>query len=109
MPDPYLKELVCPESARPLQPAFIKRIEALARKAVEYFVKVYERTVFTSPLKTAPVYPPGPDEVLERSRTDASVVAHIACAHYADHLAFFETSGRWLGSAWTFPATARSR
>ena len=89
VPDPDLKELMCPESGRPRQPAFVERIEVLARKAAEYFVKVYERTVFTSPLKTAPVYSPWPDEVLPRSRTHASVVAHIACAHYADHQPYF--------------------
>ena len=89
VPDPDLKELVCPESGRPRQPAFVERIEVLARKVAEYYVKVYERTVFTSPLKTAPVYSPWPDDVLSRARTHASVVAHIACAHYADHLPYF--------------------
>ena len=89
VPDPDLKELICPESGRPRQPAFVERIEVLARKAAEYYVKVYERTVFTSPLKTAPVYSPWPDDVLSRSRTHASVVAHIACAHFADHLPYF--------------------
>ena len=89
VPDPDLKELMCPESGRPRQPAFVERIEVLARKAAEYYVKVYERTVFTSPLKTAPVYSPWPDEVLPRSRMHGSVAAHIACAHYADHQPFF--------------------
>jgi hypothetical protein len=58
VPDPGLMELMCPASGRPRQPAFVERIEVLARKAAEYYVKVYERTVFTSPLKTAPVYSP---------------------------------------------------
>jgi len=58
VPDPALKELLCPESGEPRQPAFVEQIEVLARKAAEYYVKVYERTVFTSPLKTAPVYSP---------------------------------------------------
>ena len=61
----------------------------LARKAAEYYVKAYERTVFTSPLKNAPVYSPWPDEVLPRSRTHASVVAYIASAHYADRQPYF--------------------
>ena len=94
VPDPDLKELMCPESGRPRQPAFVERIEVLARKAAEYYVKVYERTVFTSPLKTAPVYSPRPDEVLPRSRTHASVVAHIACAHFADHQPYFRIEGQ---------------
>jgi hypothetical protein len=55
VPDPDLKELMCPESGRLWRPAFVERIEVLARKAAEHYLKVYERTVFTSPLKTAPV------------------------------------------------------
>jgi transposase len=94
VPDPDLKELMCPESGRPRQPAFVEQIEVLARKAAEYYVKVYERTVFTSPLKTAPVYSRWPDEVLPRSRTHASVVAHIACAHFADHQPYFRIEGQ---------------
>jgi transposase len=83
--DPELKELICPESGKLMQPGWLEKIEVLARKPAEYYVKVYERMVFTSPLKTAPVYSPWPMDVLPRSRTHASVVAYLACAHFADH------------------------
>lgn len=88
LPDPDLKDLICPESGRARQPAFVEWIEVLARRPAEYYVKVYERMVFTSEMKTAPVYAPWPVDVLPRSRTHASVVAHIACAHFADHLPY---------------------
>jgi hypothetical protein len=56
------RKLKGPESGRLRQPAFVERIEVLVRKAAEYYVKVYERTVFTSPLKTAPIYSPSPGD-----------------------------------------------
>jgi len=89
VPAPELKDLICPATGKPMQPGFIEQLEALARKPAEYYVKVYERVVFTSPAKTAPVYSPWPADVLPRSRMHASVVAYIACAHYADHQPFF--------------------
>jgi transposase len=98
VPDPDRKELMCPESGRPRPPGFVERIEVLARQAAEYDVESYERTVFTSPLKTAPVSSPRPEEVLPRSRTPASVVAHIACAHDADHQPYSRI-GRQLARA----------
>ena len=56
VPAPELKELICPVTKRPMQPGFVERIKVLARRAPVYFVKAYERTVFVSPAKTAPVY-----------------------------------------------------
>ena len=46
--DPELKELICPETKRPMQPGFIEQIEVLTRRAPEFYVKVYERWVFVS-------------------------------------------------------------
>jgi len=89
VPAPELKELICPVTHQPMQPGFIEQLEVLARKPAEYYVKVYERVVFTSPAKTAPVYSPWPADALPRSRMHASVVAYLACAHYADHQPFF--------------------
>jgi transposase len=89
VPDPDLKELICPESGRPRQPGFVQQLEVLARRPAQYYVKVYERVVFTSAAKTAPVYAPWPAEALPRSRMHASVVGFLACAHYADHQPFF--------------------
>jgi transposase len=88
VPAPDLKELICPVTKKPMVPGFVERIEVLARRAPEYYVKVYERTVFVSPAKIAPVYPPWPADILPRSRVHASVVAHIAAAHYCEHLPF---------------------
>lgn len=85
---PELKELICPVTKQPMKPGFVERLEVLARRAPEYYVKAYERTVFVSPAKTAPVYAPWPSDVLPRSRVHASVVGHIAAAHYSEHLPF---------------------
>jgi len=60
----------------------------LARKPAVYYVKRYERTVFVSPAKTAPVYGPWSADVLARSRVHVSIVAHLATAHFADHLPY---------------------
>jgi transposase len=89
VPDPELKELICPETGRPRQPGFIEQVEVLARQPAQYYVKVYERVVFTSAAKTAPVYSPWPADILPRARMHASVVGYIACAHFADHQPFY--------------------
>ena len=86
---PDLKDLICPVTGRPMQPAFVEVLEVLARKPAEYFVKRYERTVFTSPAKTAPVYGPWPEDVLPRSRVHASIVAHIAAMHFCEHQPYY--------------------
>ena len=88
VPAPDLKELICPVTKQPMQPGFVERLEVLARRAPEYYVKAYERTVFVSPAKTAPVYSPWPADILPRARVHASVVAHIAAAHYCEHLPY---------------------
>ncbi len=89
LPAPDLKDLICPETKRPMQPGFVDHLEVLARKPAEYYVKRYERTVFVSPAKTAPVATEWPADVLPRARMHASVVAHVAAAHYADHLPYY--------------------
>lgn len=89
VPDPGLKELICPETGQVRQAAFVQQLEVLARKPAQYYVKVYERVVFTSPAKTAPAYSPWPADVLPRARMHASVVGYIACAHFADHQPYF--------------------
>lgn len=85
LPAPDFKALICPETKRPMQPGFVEHLEALARRPAVYYVKRYERTVFVSPAKTAPVYTPWPADVLPRSRMHASVVAHLAAAHFCEH------------------------
>lgn len=88
VPAPDLKELICPATGAPMRPGFVERLEVLARRAPEYYVKAYERVVFVSPAKTAPVYSPWPAEVLPRARVHVSIVAHVAAAHYCEHLPF---------------------
>ena len=88
VPAPDLAKLICPVTAKPMQPGFIEQLEVLARRPPQYYVKHYERTVFVSPAKTAPVYSPWPADVLPRARMHASVVAHIAAAHYCEHAPF---------------------
>jgi transposase len=89
VPAPDLKDLICPETRRAMQAAFVEVLEVLARKPAVYFVKRYERTVFTSPAKTAPVYGPWPQDVLPRSRVHASIVAHIAAMHFCEHQPYY--------------------
>ena len=88
VPMPDLKQLLCPVTGKVMTPGFVERVEVLARRAPEYYVKVYERVVFVSPAKTAPVYSPWPADILPRSRVHASVVAHLAAAHYCEHLPY---------------------
>ena len=45
--------------------------------------------MWVSPAKSAPVATPWPPEVLTRSRVHASVIAHVAAAHYADHMPYY--------------------
>jgi hypothetical protein len=93
VPAPDLKKLICPATGGPMAPGFIERIEVLARRAPEFYVKVYERVVFVSPAKTAPVYSPWPAEVLPRSRVHVSIVAYVAAAHYCEHLPLYAAPG----------------
>jgi hypothetical protein len=54
-----------------------------------YYVKRFERTVWVSPAKTAPQATPWPADVLPRARMHVSVIAHLAAAHYSEHLPFY--------------------
>jgi transposase len=89
VPAPELNELICPVTKQPMQPGFVDVLEVLARKPAVYYVKRYERTVFVSPAKGAPVYAPWPADVLPRSRVHASIVAHIAAMHFCEHAPYY--------------------
>jgi transposase len=86
--DPELTELMCPATCRPMRAGFTESLEVLARRPPEWYVRRYERNVFVSPAKSAPVYSPWPAGVLPRARAHASVVAHIAAQHYGEHQPF---------------------
>lgn len=83
--DPDLKELICPVTGLPMKPVFEEKVEVLARKPAEYWVRVIVRQVFASPEGDAMAYSPWPGDVMPRSRIDASVVGSILCARFADH------------------------
>jgi len=89
LPDPPASARRCPLSGAPLVPGFAERLEVLARRAPVYFVQRYERTVWVSPAKSAPQATPWPADVLPRARMHVSVVAHLAAAHYCEHLPFY--------------------
>ena len=107
VPAPELKALICPVTQQPMQPGFVERLEVLARRAPEYYVKAYERTVFVSPAKTAPVYAPWPTDILARSRVHASVVGHIAAAHYSEHLPFHRIEQQLARTGVTLPRSTQ--
>ncbi|EIP97555.1 Transposase IS66 family [Opitutaceae bacterium TAV1] len=89
VPAPELKELVDPVTGRLMKPGFTEVVEVLARRPAVYYVRRYERTVFVNAGKAAPVYSPWPPDVLVRSRVHASVVAHVAAAHFCEHTPYY--------------------
>jgi transposase len=89
LPDPPESLRRCPETGGPLVPGFTQALEVLARKPAVYYVRRYERTVWVSPAKTAPLTTPWPADVLPRSGVHASIVAHIAAAHFSEHVPYY--------------------
>lgn len=85
VPDPDLKELICPITGKLMSKAFPQTVEVLSRKPAEYFVRVFTRWVHASPEGDAVAYSPWPSDVMPRSRIDASVVASVLCSRFADH------------------------
>ena len=89
LPDPPAAQRIDIFTGAPLMPGFIETLEVLARKPAVYYVKRYERTVWVSPAKTAPLATPWPASALPRSGIDASIVAHIAAAHFSEHVPYY--------------------
>ena len=89
LPDPPASARICADTGVPLVPGFTQELEVLARRPAVYFVKRYTRTVWVSPAKSAPVMTPWPADVLPRARMHASVVAHIAAAHFSEHVPYY--------------------
>lgn len=89
LPDPPEAERVCPETGAPLERGFTQALEVLARKPAVYYVRRYERTVWVSAAKSAPMTTPWPAAVLSRSGVHASIVAHIAAAHFSEHVPYY--------------------
>lgn len=88
LPDPDAKDLICPVTGELMRPGFTEKIEVLAFIPAAVVVRQFERTVFVSSAKSAPVATPWPEEVFPRSRVDASVLAHLAAEHYCEHAPF---------------------
>jgi transposase len=89
LPDPPASTRRCAVTGQPLVVGFTEHLEVLARRPATYYVQRYERTVWVSPAKTAPLATPWPAAVLPRARMHASVIAHIAAAHDSEHLPFY--------------------
>lgn len=85
VPDPDLKELICPVTGKLMRAAFTETVEVLSRKPAEFYVRRISRNVFTGAPEAAPVYSPWPSEVLPKSRIDASVIANVLTSRFADH------------------------
>jgi transposase len=89
LPDPPTSARRCMLPGAAPVPGFREQLEVLARRPAVYCVKRFERTVRVSPTKTAPVATPWPADVLPRARMHVSVIAHVAAAHYAEHLPYY--------------------
>lgn len=89
LPDPPESTRRCPETGAPMVPGFTQALEVLARKPAVYYVRRYERTVWVSAAKSAPMTTPWPADVLSRSGVHASIVAHIAAAHFSEHVPYY--------------------
>lgn len=85
LPDPPAEKLGCPLSGQRMQPGFTETVEVLRIIPARVIVQQYERTVFVSPAKSAPVCTPWPDDIFPRQRVHASVLGHIAAEHFAQH------------------------
>ncbi|MGH6873344.1 MAG: IS66 family transposase [Rhizomicrobium sp.] len=103
LPDPPAATRVDVFTGQPLQPGFTETLEVLARTPAVYFVKRYERTVWVSPAKTAPLATPWPASALPRSRIDASVVAHIAAAHFSEHVPYYRLEQQLVRTGVSLP------
>jgi transposase len=85
LPDPEPGKRICPVTNQPMAPGFTETIEVMRIIPARVIVERYERTVFVSPAKSAPVCTPWPDEIFPRQRVHASVFGHIAAEHFAQH------------------------
>ncbi len=92
VPDPDLKDLICPISGKLMKKGFTQQIEVLSRIPAQYYVSVYTRNVFVSPEGVAPVYSFWPSHVLSKSRIDVSIIADVLTARFADHQPYYRIS-----------------
>jgi transposase len=87
--DPDPTERICPVNGQPLRPGKTETIEVLACVPAHYYVLRYERTLWVSAAKSAPVYTPWPDEVLGPSRAHTSLLARLAGERFGMHAPYY--------------------
>lgn len=93
--DPDLNDLICPITGQVMKRAFEEKIEVLARKPPEYYVRVLRRWVYASPTGDAMNYTPWPLDVMPKSRIDVSVVANLITSRFADHQPYYRLSRQY--------------
>ena len=102
VPDPDLKKLICPVTGKMMKPAFTEKIEVLARKPAEWYVRVITRTIHASPGGDAVSYRPWPANVLPKGRIDVSVIANLLTGRFADHQPYHRQCGQFARQGISF-------
>jgi transposase len=85
LPDPAAEQRHCPITGEAMQPGFTETVEVMRMIPARVIIEVYERTVFVSAAKSAPLCTPWPEGVFPRQRVHASVFGHLAAEHFAQH------------------------
>jgi transposase len=85
LPDPAAEQRHCPITGEAMQPGFTETVEVMRIIPARVIIEVYERTVFVSAAKSAPLCTPWPEGVFPRQRVHASVFGHLAAEHFAQH------------------------
>ena len=93
--DPDLDDLICPITGQVMKRAFEEKIEVLARKPPEYYVRVLRRWVYASPSGDALSYSSWPANVMPKSRIDVSIVANLLTSRFADHQPYYRQSRQY--------------
>jgi transposase len=93
--DPDLNDLICPITGQVMKRAFEEKIEVLARRPAQYYVRVLRRWVYASPSGDALSYSPWPTNVMPKSRIDVSVVANLLTSRFADHQPYYRLNGQY--------------
>ena len=70
MPDPDLKQLICPVTGKLMRVGFVETIKVLSRAPAQYRMRSITRNVYVSQAGEAPVYNSWPKDVLPRSHSD---------------------------------------
>ncbi|MGH7995597.1 MAG: hypothetical protein ACREFX_04515 [Opitutaceae bacterium] len=77
LPDPPEDKLRCPVTEKLMKEGFTETVEVLRIIPARAIVQQYERRVFVSPAKTAPVCTPWPEDISERAGRLHVQVRHL--------------------------------